>query len=109
MTCEGMGMTICMDDSSILANDAPVIIPEDEYATLLDAQVQHDMEVAHLSPHIGIPNPEPLPEHVSPVNHPTQLLIDQFTMQLRQHRHEGSVPFRFGCPLIVPLLDRSRP
>src|SRR6266567_6938182 len=109
MTCEGMGTTIGVDDGSILANDAPIIIPEYECAALLDTQVQNDMEVAHLSPHPGIPGLEPLLEHVSPVNHPTQLVIEQLPMRMRQHRHKGRIPFRLGCPLIVPLLNWTGP
>ena len=54
MTCEGMGATIGVDDGPILANDAPVIVPENECAALLNTQVQNDVEVAHLSPHTWI-------------------------------------------------------
>src|SRR6266487_4529324 len=109
MTCERMSTTVAVDNHSILANDTPVIIPEDECTTFLHAQVQNDMEVPHLSAHRKIPDLEPLPECISPVNHPTQLIVEHLPIRLRQHRHERRVPFRIRCPLVVPLLNWTGP
>src|SRR6478672_2912875 len=98
-----------MYDLAVTADDAPVVVMENERAAGLGAQPENDVELLHLPGDVVAEDADPAAEHLAPVDRLAGHAIDLASPPLRQRRHERRVPVRLGDPAAVLTADGARP
>src|SRR5215217_9537644 len=100
---------IGVDYLAVAGNHASVVGPKGELAALLDTQVRHDVESAHLTPQRFMPGLRTAPEKLPPVDGPARLFVEHPPAGEGPGRHERRIPLRLGDPSTVHHFDGTRP
>jgi len=104
-----MGFAVFVHDFAIAANDAAIVIPEDELAGIFNSKFENDVKATHLSTRTRGMKTQTMTENLAPVERPAVMPLDDSSVRLRELRHQRRVPLRFGDPAPLGLLDRAGP
>src|SRR5215813_1232105 len=100
---------VLMNDGAVPAHDTAVVVPEDKGAGRVHPDTEDDVKPTHLTSKVADPGGETGSEQPPPVDRPTQLSAEVLPRRLRPPIHDRRVPFRFGPPDPIRMLDGTRP